>query len=165
MRTSELLNFYKIQHEIFGICPNSKQFFRLSSCRIYTTKKPEHDWLKIIEDKQNKIELLVKRFHEQESERLNIEGKRQADKIIRKIDKIFRPKKLNPNDSFGIFNPIDFVVFDGMDKGKVKRVLLLDSYKKSTERDLQDSIKNVVKQKKYKFQTLRIDDNGRVTEE
>ncbi|HEY5587551.1 MAG TPA: Holliday junction resolvase-like protein [Candidatus Paceibacterota bacterium] len=165
MKTTELLNYYKIQHKIFGICPNTKRIFRLSECHIYTSKKIEHDWLQKINDKQEKLRRLIKKFHEKEGLELNIAGKKQAHKIIKKIDKIFTPNKYDIRDSFGIFDPIDFIIFNGMEKGKVKSVVLFDRYKKEAEREIQDSIKEVVEKRRYKFQTLRINDNGKITEE
>ncbi|MSU74843.1 hypothetical protein EXS57_03675 [Candidatus Kaiserbacteria bacterium] len=165
MKTAELLNFYKIQHKIFGVCPNSKEIFRLSTCHIYTDKKPEHDWLSEIETKQDRVERAFQKFRDKESLMLNIAGKKQAGRIVKKFDTVFAPRNFNPNDSFGIFNPVDFVIFDGLDKKKLRRVVLLDSFKNRPDRALQDSIKKAVTQKRYRFTTLRINDNGKISEE
>ena len=44
-----------------------------------------------------------------------------------KIDPVFTPRRLNPDDAKVLFHPIDFVVFDGMKNAdQVKRIVLLD---------------------------------------
>ena len=42
---SELIKFFAIQRQIFGVCTCCGEIFRLSDANIYIKKKPEPDWM------------------------------------------------------------------------------------------------------------------------
>lgn len=168
MISKDIIEYFDLQRQIFGTCPNSGRIFRLSDCRIYT-KKPEHDWLQKIENKQHQIDLIEERLDKREKKlrgAAHEAGRKEAGKIVRKIDKVFHPLKLNPDDAKVIFHPIDYIIFNGMKTGKLKNVLLLDKKNRSgLDRQLQKSIEMAVKKERYKWITLRVSDSGAVTEE
>ncbi len=170
MNTKELITFFQIQNQIFGTCPNTGNVFRLSACHLYTKNRPKPDWLKKIETKQNQIEKIFEKLNERENiirEKSRDIGRKQANKIIKRIDKIFRPLKLNPDDSKVIFHPIDYVVFDGMKSKDLKRIIFIDMKKRiGFDKQLQQSIKKIIeKEKNYEWITLRVNDNGKITKE
>jgi predicted Holliday junction resolvase-like endonuclease len=173
MDNNQITKFFSVQRQIFGICPNSKQIFRLSDCNIYLKKKPEPDWLQKIEASQYKINLASERLDEKESEireKANEKGRREADKIVKKmakkVDKVFNPLKLNPNDSKVIFHPVDYIVFNGKSDGQMKNIILIDGKKTNkNNKQLQKSIDKVVEKEKYEWITLRVEENGNITEE
>ena len=55
---SDLVTFYRIQRNIFGVCPRSGDLFRLSDCKVYLRARPTKDWMDELERKQ---ELLSRR--------------------------------------------------------------------------------------------------------
>ena len=57
------------------------------------------------------------------------------------------------------------MVFDGLDKERLKRVVFLDSNKKRADKILQKNIEQLVEKEKYEWLTLRINSNGKVVEE
>jgi predicted Holliday junction resolvase-like endonuclease len=168
MTNNQLLKFFQLQRQIFGVCPHTGNVFRLSDCHIYVKKKPEPDWLQQIEAAQLKISNAEEKLDEKEEgirEKARIAGRSEATKMVRKIDKIFHPLKLNPDDSKVIFHPVDFIVFNGMKTGAMKNLILMDKAKGTTDKRLQQSIQKVVERKNYEWITLRVEENGNIKQE
>ena len=81
-----MLKFFQLHRQIFGICPNSGMFFRLSDCTIAGTDKPALDWMDKLEKSRKKIDKQEENLFAKESEmRANarIEGKKLAYKTAR----------------------------------------------------------------------------------
>lgn len=168
MTNNQLLKFFQLQRQIFGVWPHTGNVFRLSDCHFYVKKKPEPDWLKQIETAQLKISNAEEKLDEKEEgirEKARIAGRSEATKMVRKIDKIFHPLKLNPDDSKVIFHPVDFIVFNGMKTGAMKNLILMDKAKGTTDKRLQQSIQKVVEKKNYEWITLRVEENGNIKQE
>jgi predicted Holliday junction resolvase-like endonuclease len=169
MTNNQLLKFFQLQRQIFGVCPHTGDIFRLSDCHIYVKKRPEPDWLQKIEIAQNKINNISEKIDERQdevAEQARIKGRKEANAAIKKFDKCFNPRKLNPDDSKVIFNPIDYIVFNGMKAGLMKNVLLVDSIKTTAaDKQIQKSIDKAVEKENYEWITLRIEDNGNIKQE
>lgn len=169
MTNNQLIKFFQLQRQIFGVCPHTGNVFRLSDTHIYVKKKPEPDWFQKIEIAQERIDRASEKLDERAdevAEQAKVKGRRQADNAIKKFDKVFTPKKLNADDSKVIFHPIDYIVFNGMKSGQMKNILLIDSHKTtSTEKQIQRSIDKAVEKENYEWITLRIEDNGNIKQE
>lgn len=168
MANDNLLKFFQLQRQIFGVCPHSGNVFRLSDCQIYVKKKPSPDWLQQIEVSQRRIDNAEEKLNEREAgirEKARIVGRNEATKMVKKIDKLFHPLKLNPDDSKVIFHPIDFIVFNGMKTGYLKNIIFLDKAQSKSDMRLQKSIKKVIEKKNYEWITLRVEENGAIKEE
>ncbi|MBX7261662.1 MAG: hypothetical protein K1X26_08435 [Chitinophagales bacterium] len=168
MTNNQLLKFFQLQRQIFGVCPHTGNVFRLSDCHIYVKKKPEPDWLQQIEAAQTKISKAEEKLDEKEEtirEKARIAGRSEATKMVRKIDKIFHPLKLNPDDSKVIFHPVDYIVFNGMKTGQMKNLILMDKAKGAKDKRLQQSIQKVIEKKNYEWITLRVEENGNIKQE
>jgi len=164
--------FFQYQRQIFGICPCCGEFFRLSDCKIYKDQKPPADWL----DKLNKTERQLQIREEKIEEQLEAlqeahkeKGRRTANRLVKKIDGVFAPLKLNPDDAKVIFHPVDYLVFNGMKNAKTEGIndlIILDSVKTSTEgKSIQKSIQNAIEKEAYEWITLRVENNGQIKEE
>jgi hypothetical protein len=90
-----------------------------------------------------------------------------AQKAVWRIDPIFTPRRLNPDDAKIIFHPIDYVVFNGMKGGeRMRSVILLDREGATADqRRLQKSIEKTVERGRLAWQTLRVGDDGTITSE
>lgn len=168
MNDSQLLNFFQLQRQIFGVCPNSGTVFRLSDCQLYVKKRPMPDWMQKIEAAQEKIYQAEERLDEKEysiRDKARAQGRKEANKVIKKVDKIFHPLKLNPDDSKVIFHPVDYVVFNGMKNGALKNLILMDKVNGTSDKRLQHSIRKTVEYGNYEWVTLRVEDNGNIKEE
>lgn len=171
----EILEFYSSLRQIFGVCPECEDIFRLSDCKLYQRekKKPTADWKEKIDLELMKLQYLEEKLHEKialAKEAAVLAGRREADRQVKKIDNIFRPLKLNPNDAKVIFHPVDFIVFNGMhsvsnDTG-IKNLLLLDKGGKTNEyATVQKSVQTVIEKENYEWLTLRVESDGTITEE
>jgi predicted Holliday junction resolvase-like endonuclease len=115
---------------------------------------------------EDKIDEDMEFYKEQSREK----GRKLANKMIKKVDKVFVPQKLNPDDAKVIFHPVDFVVFNGMKAGSngdaLKSIILLDSEKKTTDQKrIQKSIIQSVEKENYEWLTIRVDNDGSITQE
>ena len=116
----------------------------------------------MIDKQENIIDLESEKLRESARKK----GRVQANRVVRKVDPIFTPRKLNPDDSKVIFHPVDYVVFNGMKKHDIKNLVILDRKIKSPKnRGLQNSIRNSVEKENYEWLTLRVKRNGSISEE
>ena len=164
---SEVIKFFALQRQIFGICPKCQDFFRLSDCKIFLRKKPIPDWMDKIGLEHEKFDKVEERLEEEKEEirdKAREKGRRLAQLTIKKIDPVFTPRKLNPDDAKVIFHPIDYVVFNGMKEAEsIKNIIFLDRRAKGTDhRTIQKSIERVVERENYEWQTLRVQEDGKI---
>ena len=164
---SDVVKFFALQRQIFGICPKCEDFFRLSDCRIYLRKKPVLDWKDKITLEEDRLDRLEENLEEKKKdlqEKARETGRKLAQKAVRKVDPIFTPRKLNPDDAKVIFHPIDYIVFNGMKAPEpIKNIILLDRKEKGKDhRGLQRSIEKVVEHENYEWQTLRVQEDGKI---
>ena len=166
---ANILNFFALQRSIFGICPDCGDFFRLSDCQIYLKKQPVSDWMDELNLQTAKLDKAEERICQQEDELREVareKGRRLAQRAIKKVDAIFAPRRLNPDDAKVIFHPIDYVVFNGMKAASpMKDIVLLDNKARLDRRSLQRSIERAIEQENYEWQTLRIDNDGKIRTE
>jgi predicted Holliday junction resolvase-like endonuclease len=173
MHQQDILIFFEYQRQIFGICPCCGDFFRLSDSKIYKDQRKSIDWLDKLGKDEQKLDLLEDKIDEDMEfykEQAREKGRKQATKMIKKVDKVFLPQKLNPDDAKVIFHPVDFVVFNGMKAGSngyaLKNVVLLDSEKRSSEqKQIQKSIIQAIDKQSYEWLTIRVDNDGSISQE
>jgi len=163
----DMFKFFTLQRQIFGICPKCNEFFRLSDCRVFMKKKPTPDWMDGIEQEEERLLRLEEKLEKKEEglrEKAREKGRILAQKAVRKVDPIFHPRRLNPDDSKVIFHPIDYIVFNGMKDGSsMKNIVLLDrETKEGNHRAIQKSLERVVEKESYEWQTLRVQENGKI---
>ena len=167
---ASIANFFNIQRQIFGVCGKCSNIFRLSKCQIYSRGKSDSDWLDDIDAENQKlddIEIKIEEKRRELKEAAAARGRAEANKMLKKIDPVFAPMGLNQEDVYGIFDPIDYVVFDGMNQGEeIKSIIFLDQKKASTEqKNLQRSIEKTIEKENYEWVTLRVTEAGVIEEE
>lgn len=164
----ELVGFYRVQRNIFGICPKSGEIFRLSDCKVFVKAKPKHDWKDELDHESDRLDRIEDRLDEREGdlrEAARKKGRAQATKLVKNIDPIFTPRKLNPDDAKVLFHPVDYIVFDGMKEDSLKNLLLLDRNATSRKRKaLQHSIEKVINKGQYEWVTISVKEDGTVHE-
>jgi predicted Holliday junction resolvase-like endonuclease len=166
---SDALNFFNVQRQIFGICPRSGEFFRLSDCRIFPKKRPPPDWLEGLRKTADQLDRAEVRLGEKQEALREIarkKGRRQAMNIMKRIDPVFGPRKLNPDDAKVLCHPVDYVVFNGMNHSVMKNIILLDRNRRQpNSRAIQKSIERAVEKGRYEWQTLRVSPDGSINRE
>jgi predicted Holliday junction resolvase-like endonuclease len=92
-------------------------------------------------------------------------GLRTAKKLLKKIDPVFSGAGYDPQDVKVIFDPVTYVVFNGMSRRKLRDILLLAKPPENiaTER-LHSSIQGAIQKGNLEFKTLRVDDEGTVAQ-
>lgn len=168
----QTLLFFQYQRQIFGICTCCGDFFRLSDCKVYQEAKAPTDWLDKLEKDERKIDLEEEKLTEALEELKQAareRGRKTANKMVKELDMVFHPQKLNPDDAKVIFHPLDYVVFNGMKENKTEgldNILLLDGEKRTTEgKRIQKSIMKAVDKGNYEWITLRVENDGGIKEE
>jgi predicted Holliday junction resolvase-like endonuclease len=167
---NDLIQFFAIQRNIFGVCPRSTQLFRLSDCRVYLKTKPKKDWMDRLHLESQRLDRVEERLDEKEEHLREIarkKGRQLAQRAVRRIDPVFTPRRLNPDDAKVVFHPIDYVVFDGMKNSEtMKGIILLDREPKSPDRcRLQRSIRRVIEGEKFEWITIRVGEDGSIKQE
>lgn len=166
---SRIASFFNLQRRIFGVCPECDEVFRLGDCTINAKAKTGKDWLDAINAEDERLVRLEEKIEEQR-DRLKAaaarKGRMAAKRQIRKIDRVFTPNLLEPDDAKVIFHPIDFVVFNGLtdkDRKPMKNIVLLDRQTADpAHRALQKSIEQAVEKGRYEWQTLRVEPTGAI---
>jgi predicted Holliday junction resolvase-like endonuclease len=104
--------------------------------RVARPAPPEFDKIdrqqRLLQAAIDKLELIEDRLREAARKA----GLRQAQKQLRKVGKLFSASKLDPHDAKVICDPVQYVVFDGMTKGRLRRVLLCASEPTSKGQEL-----------------------------
>jgi predicted Holliday junction resolvase-like endonuclease len=167
---NDLLRYFTLQRGIFGVCPCCGELFRLSDARVFVKTRPERDWMDKLDAEDERLGKLEERLEEQKEElreKARAKARLEANRLIRNIDPVFAPRRLNPDDAKPILHPVDFIVFNGMKtQSAIRNLVLLDHETRSPERKrLQRSIERAVSKKRYEWRTLRVNEDGSVKEE
>lgn len=167
---ADIVKFFNLQRQIFGVCPSSGELFRLSECKVYLKTRPTRDWLDKLDSESDRLDRVEERIdekEEQEKEKGREKGRREANLVVKKIDRIFSPRKLNPDDAKVVFHPIDYIVFNGMHNlDSIKNIVFLDRKLTSSDhRRVSRSIETVVNRGHYEWLTLRVQEDGSIKEE
>ncbi len=164
----ELVGLYRVQRNIFGICPKSGTIFRLSDCKVFLRTKPKSDWKDELDREADRLDQLEERLDDREEhlrEAARKKGRERAQKVVKLLDPVFTPRNLNPDDAKVLFHPVDYIVFDGMKADSIKNLLFLDRSGTTKEKQsLQRSVEQVVSKGQYEWVTISIDADGTVHE-
>jgi predicted Holliday junction resolvase-like endonuclease len=91
-------------------------------------------------------------------------GLRATKRLLRKIDPVFSGAGYDPQDVKVIFNPVTYVVFQGMSQGKLQSIqLLARSAQNGATEHIQSSIEQVINRGNVEFRTLRVDTRGTIS--
>jgi predicted Holliday junction resolvase-like endonuclease len=162
----DLIKFFSYQRQIFGVCPCCGELFRLSDCKVYRKDAPITDWKEKLEKQTAALDRFEEKLDEKMEvmrEKARIAGRKQADKLIKKVDPVFAPLKLNPDDAKVVFHPVDFVVFNGMKSKDLKSLIVLDSKAKPNDlKPLQESVCNAIDKGNYEWLTMNVEVGGKI---
>lgn len=163
---TDYLLLVKEQRHIFSVCPECGTVHRLSDLQLAKKGKYTPDWLDGFDKKRTGIENRMARLEEQAS-MLQKQAKLLAErtelpKALAKVAPLFTKEKVDPRHVRTIFDPVEFVVFNGMgtDDG-VRSVTLLHV---SARPNLVNSIEATVARKDYGWSTLKVNEDGTVEE-
>ncbi len=153
---------------IMAICPNDVcgHVFPLSDARPYLDDKRPHSIFDKIEAASERLDRAIERLEERESElraKAKALGLKSAKRRLKKIDPVFSGARIDPQDVKVIFDPVEYVIFDGMNRDRLRRVLFLahSPSSQASERIL-ISLEKSIRAGNVSFKTLRVLEDGRL---
>lgn len=162
------LGEYQLFRRILCVCPCCNKLTRISDLKLKVAEPEPKTWLDEYEAKDLELARMEEAF-EEEQENLRKEAKEKGRETVEKalyeaICPSLKKLELDLFDVRPIFYPIDFVVFEGMNReGTVRDIRLLTrEHDYPSIKPIQDQIKNAVIQKKYKWELARVQETGNI---
>ncbi len=165
---SELLTQFQDFRIILCVCPCCGDLVRVSDLRLIAKGPAMRTWLDDHEKQEQEWEKKEEKFEEIEEklrEKAIEKGRMEAEKVFNNaISSSFKALKLDPYDVKPILNPVDFIVFKGMDKeDAVSDIILLSKeYNSSSLNSIRRQIEAAISGAKYEWQVARIDERGNI---
>jgi predicted Holliday junction resolvase-like endonuclease len=155
--------------QILAVCPCCQDIFYVSESRPYLVgKRPKSvvDRLRAASQKLDREEEALNLIEYELRERAAMAGRLTAKKLLRKIDPVFSGAGYDPQDVKVIFNPVTYIVFQGLATNDLRKVTLLahQAQDTTTER-VHKSIERTIERGNFEFRVLRVDDQGQVFSE
>ena len=90
-------------------------------------------------------------------------GWKKARGRLKKLDPVFCGSGLEPQDVKVIFDPVEYVVFDGMTMEALRQILFIgEQPENKTQEGMQTSLQKALKKGNVEFATLRVADDGKI---
>jgi predicted Holliday junction resolvase-like endonuclease len=165
MKSALISSFHEFQN-VLVVCPECNGIHRLSELKLSYRGRVKRTWFDEIRDLETKLDTATQRLKDKRDEikaQAQERGRKQMPKLLKRCLPAVCAHGYYPQDLTALFDPVDFVVFDGMNlKEQVKRVVLFDgpAHDKLREK-IQRSIRKVIEKGNYEWLTVKID----VTEE
>jgi len=161
---SDFISAFTNLKSIFCLCPNCKLISRLSNLNIQSPKKVSRTWLDDFEDRQIQLQAEISDFQSKEKAIRSAAALRARSKIQSMVSDSLSDKLSSQYDPFDIKpinHPIDYIIYDGMNKKSINNVVLLHQKNKHLA-ELHKSIRNVIDSKEYDWKVARVSLEGKL---
>ena len=153
--------------QLMGVCPCCGELLYVSEARPYYDGQKPQSALDRLRTEERRLERAEEKLDEIESdlrETAATAGLQATKRLLRKIDPVFSGAGYDPQDVKVIFNPVTYVVFDGMSQRNLSKIELLvrPAQNRVAER-VQNSIEQAIDRGNVEFRTLRVDNAGSVS--
>jgi predicted Holliday junction resolvase-like endonuclease len=164
---SALVATFQDFRRILGVCPCCGEVFRLTDLMISYRAKPKATWLDELEASEKRQQRSDDRFAENEQlirDRAKERGRRELPRLLREAEPIFACRGYFAQDVKPLFDPVDYVIFAGMNRSvSVTRIVLFDGPALSQVRErVQRSIRRTLDAGNYEWRTVRMGKDGRI---
>ena len=163
---SDPLLFIRESRHIFDVCPICGVVHRLNDLQIARKGRYPPDWFDKIEERHDRLvmRLTALESRKKEYQQAAIEQAEAVElpKLLQKVAPTFIKWKTNPRDVRTIFNPVEFLIFDGLSSGEGVRSVSLVHVGERT--GVIRAIEKAIEQKEFGWKTLHVDDYGTVSE-
>lgn len=165
--TGDLLEAFRQFRSILCLCPCCGEMSRLSDLRLRSGGAAPGTWLDEYEARAAEVKRKEEEFQgEREAirEAAVKRGRAKVPAIARNLmDPRIAATGYNPYDIKALLHPVEFVVFDGMDAGEIRDVVLLSKGSGSDAmRDLARSVAGAVESGRYDWKVARVSQGGDV---
>jgi predicted Holliday junction resolvase-like endonuclease len=159
--------------EILAICPCCGEMFRLVEGKFVFPKTAVKtcEYLdlvtleKQVATEKERLALAEYRFQEKldlQKKRLAQKGQKQAKRKLKKIDPVFSAREIDPQDVKVIFDPVEYVIFHGLNSARgLSHLEFISRQPRSKLHEVTTrSIERTIKHGNVSFETLRLKDDG-----
>jgi predicted Holliday junction resolvase-like endonuclease len=155
---------------ILGVCPCCGEIFRLSDLTIAYRAKPPVTWLDRLEAAESRQQRAEDEFADEEQrirELAKERGRQALPRLLREAEPVFACRGYFAHDAKPLFDPVDYVIFDGMNAAPgVRRIVLFDGPALGHARErVQRSIQRALEAGNYEWRTVRMGKDGRIRAE
>ncbi len=151
----DLLEFYKVQHSMYGECPLCGEPFRISEVRIWCGTPPR-DWLVRLRRREEELSEEREGLEERVRKRIDTSVKVRFGHVIQNILPEF--SLYRPDEMRWLGDPVDWVIFDGKQSGTIREIVFMEG--KSTEKTplkpIQRELQKAVMEKRVAFLTMSL---------
>jgi predicted Holliday junction resolvase-like endonuclease len=163
--TDSFLDTFQQFKMVLCICPKCSTLSRLSDLQLRSMEKAPKTWLDDYDIRSQKLTEQENEFAEKESEireKATERGRAQVPEIIRRsMNAQFAKLSYDPYDIKPLLHPVEFVIFDGMNKGELNNVTLLSRISMNPNlQNLQKSVTKIIDEKAYDWKVLRVSSDG-----
>lgn len=169
---SALATFIQGGQRLIAQCPHCDQLFQVLHARfIFPSKDPgrcEYADLLALQAATSRVSGDLDRAQERYDAAIEdlrakatAQGQRSARKHVLRIDQVFSARKIDPQDVKVLFDPVDYVVFHGLNGKGVKKVRFINHEPETAQQErLVKAIAKVIKAGDVGFSTLRVTKEG-----
>jgi len=149
-----VLTMIRAEDQIGGYCPDCHELFRLSEVELFYVPDRKKDFLTELRRKERELE---DRIDEEREDAINRSRSSLMGRLFETVRPFLPDFKYHPADLRGIWNPVDFVAFNGLAlKRSVESITFVEVKSgKSSPSSVERSIQEVVESGKVDFQTVR----------
>lgn len=159
--------------EVLAICPCCGEIFRLVEGKfIFPQKRPKTcDYLELVglenklSDESGRLRTAEERFKDKMRERKEQfaeRGRREAKRKLKKIDPTFSARNTDPQDVKVIFDPVEYVIFHGLNSENGVKVVefISRSPESKAHETIVSSVDKTIREGDVEFETLHMRDDG-----
>ena len=166
---NEMLDVSQSFRKILCICPCCGEIVRMSDLHLKYSGKAPKTWLDEYELKLLSLEEKERLFEEKEAEIREKSIERGRNKVPLMVKNClcseFKELKYDPYDVKAVMDPVDFVVFDGLNIGKIRSITFLSRSPNSPMRTVTESIEETIAKGSFDWKVARITTAGKVSVE
>ena len=165
--SSNAFDVFREFQNILVVCPACGEIHRLSDLKLSYRGKATHSWWDAIVEADVEATEAEARLRDKWKEiRLKTaeKSRKQLPKLLKRCAPGICAHGFYPQDVKTICDPVNFIVFDGMNtRPAVRRVVLLDGPANDKRRETaQRSIQSALRKGNYQWKTIRLDEKGRI---
>jgi predicted Holliday junction resolvase-like endonuclease len=163
----ELIDVFQSFRKILCVCPCCGEIVRMSDLHLKYSGKAPKTWLDKYELGFTSLQEKERLFEEKEAElreKAIERGRKKVPFMVRNcLCSEFKKLEYDPYDVKAVMDPVDFVVFDGLNAGQeIKNIIFLSRRPHSAMRTVTDSIRQAVDKGNYDWKVARITTTGKV---
>lgn len=163
----ELVDVFQSFRKILCICPCCGEIVRLSDLHLKYSGRAPKTWLDEYELEDLSLQEKERLFEEKAEELRQKSVERGRQKVPLLVEKCLCPEfkklKYDPYDIKAVMDPVDFVVFDGMNAGEEIRSISFLSRKPGQNLTVvTESLRLTVNKGNYDWKVARITTDGKV---